>query len=755
MARFWGFALMAQAVLALGPARMRDAMRSVVDVVDNGFVEHGLAPRADVSTAKKPLRCFQVANPDMLPKGLVVDDEIIDGPSSDHPSCQVTLMEHVFANSYGRPFVAKYEPPSCAFQKVMLNLTVVSEGRQYDRLAIMWLGDTEVWRTSTAEPKAHPGIVWTAWKDTTNYRSLWRRPQTLIFDLGNLVNEKYTGSFNATLTATFQDGYASSPAARPADRIVPFSALRGSQGLGSAFTYPDERAQLLATLPRNIDRAVVSIAASGQADEEFWWSNVPERGVKAFTNLTLPGLSSFREVRLWIDGHLAGLSWPYPVVFTGGISPPLHRPLVGPQAFDMREQEIDVTPWLGLLCNGREYNFTMEIVGEGDAVVYRYWVLSAKIFLWLDKEGSVTKGSRPVVNITAPDFTPHVDLSLNKYLKYKQTIKRRLRVKSYIRRADNQTVSESWTQKFIMTNDGYLKDGGNFQQVKALYKGEDTAAQHEDTYQYYYAAYAYPISTTYASKAPDGQYSLTIDANLTQGMELVINGPTAFPNGLEPFMHKMPAHMHGTNVKTVRSGHAFFYQLNGGNSSGGFGSTRQTYALGARGLDFNQMTNPDFISDPLLYTRDVSVDNETVTQDRQYVYQSRKGAIDRTAPARLFLPGDQFAPMLIKGRGGSRVFSGEQLAVDHGKVLAPPSPPPPPAKVENPEHEAEDKAMLVPEEPTDENPSGALAKLVNELKKEIKQDDIRKRLEEENGKEKGIRGAGRRQEASKAALDDL
>ncbi|POR33642.1 Peptide-N4-(N-acetyl-beta-glucosaminyl)asparagine amidase A [Tolypocladium paradoxum] len=724
MARFWGFALMAPAVLALGRARMRDAMRGVVDVVDNGFVGHGIAPRADEWTAKKPLRCFQVASPVMTPKGLVVDDEIIDFQSSNSSSCQVTLMDHVFANSYGQPFVANYEPPSCAFgrflaSRVIVNLTVVSEGRQYDRLAVMWLGDTEVWRTSTAEPKAHPGIVWTYWKDMSNYISLWRQPQTLIFDLGNLVNEKYTGSFNATLTATFIDEYLPGSQAPPADKIVPFSALRSSQNLGSAFTYPDEKAQSLITLPRNIKRAVASIAANGQADEEFWWSNVPEQGVKTFPNVTLPGLGSFREVRLWIDGGLAGLSWPYPVVFTGGISPPLHRPLVGIQAFDLREQEIDITPWLGLLCDGGQHNFTMEVVGDNDAVVHRYWVLSAKIFLWLNEEGSETTGSTPQVKVTEPDVKKRVSSSPNRCLKYKQTISRReLYIKSSIKRGEGaNTTNTSWRQKFMMINDGYVKNGGNFQQVKALYKGEDVAE--EEHLMYYYTSYQYPISTTYASKGPDWQYSLTLDANLTQGMELVVNGPTAFPNGIEPFTYKLREKHHGINIKTVRGGHAFFYQLNGGNGSGGFGSMHQSYALGARG--FIDIADPKFVTEPLLYSRNVTVVNETITQDRQYVYMSGIGTIDRKSPAQVLVPGDddQFAPMRTEGRGSSRVISGDR-PVDHGKVLANPGALPPPVQVYRRETE----------EPTDENLGDVLDKLTDELKEELKE-EVGKDWEEE------------------------
>jgi hypothetical protein len=54
----------------------------------------------------------------------------------------------------------------------------------------MFLNDTEIWRTSTAEPKPDPGIRWTYVKDVTPYLSLWQAPQKLIFDLGNLVGRE-------------------------------------------------------------------------------------------------------------------------------------------------------------------------------------------------------------------------------------------------------------------------------------------------------------------------------------------------------------------------------------------------------------------------------------------------------------------------------------------------------------------------------------------------------------------------------------
>jgi hypothetical protein len=113
------------------------------------------------------LEVFQVYPPvlTVTPQGVL---EITDGSSNatvdiinDHrPTCQQTLAVYSFANSYGAPFVGAYTPPSCAFNRVTWNLTVVAAGRQFDRLGIVYLEDTEVFRTSTAEPTIN-GIEWT------------------------------------------------------------------------------------------------------------------------------------------------------------------------------------------------------------------------------------------------------------------------------------------------------------------------------------------------------------------------------------------------------------------------------------------------------------------------------------------------------------------------------------------------------------------------------------------------------------------
>lgn len=176
------------------------------------------APQEDL------MNVFQVYHPPASPP---------TPPSKYSNICEIQLMNHIFAFSYGAPFVGTYTPPPCPFNSVTMTLTVTSRGRQFDRLALMFLGDIEVFRTSTAEPTAD-GIRWSYTKDMTPYLSLWRQRQKVVFDLGNLVDDMYTGTFNATLTATF---FEVQKPPQSADLILPISSQRSRWGFRARSVY--------------------------------------------------------------------------------------------------------------------------------------------------------------------------------------------------------------------------------------------------------------------------------------------------------------------------------------------------------------------------------------------------------------------------------------------------------------------------------------------------------------------------------------
>jgi hypothetical protein len=93
------------------------------------------------------MQTFQVDVPLLGMNGKVVGGGTADGykdiatilPGLGEEDCQVTIAVSTFSNSFGSPFVGNYTPPACLTDSntAIMNLTVQSQGRQFDRLAIV------------------------------------------------------------------------------------------------------------------------------------------------------------------------------------------------------------------------------------------------------------------------------------------------------------------------------------------------------------------------------------------------------------------------------------------------------------------------------------------------------------------------------------------------------------------------------------------------------------------------------------------
>ena len=566
-----------------------------------------------------------------------------------------------------------YVPPGCDFNRVVMNFTVVSQGRQFDRLALMYMNDTEVWRTSTAEPTQPPGIRWVYLKDMTEYLYFWKSPQKIIFDLGNLINDKYTGPFNTTLTATFFRADVQAGQAPPSDLIIPISARKGAQNAVSQFTLPQDNATNTIGFPRNARRAVFSVSANGQADEEFWWSNVLESDTFTFNQTAgqFPGLGPFREVQVYIDGRLAGVQWPYPVIFTGGVVPGLHRPIAGIDVFDLREHEIDITPWLGVLCDGGQHTFSILVAGLDDGAgsasntttsatltrsVLSSWYVTGKIFVWLDDDAAaVTTGPPPTVSGEQPSIRVSRVLGrnatgANETLDYTTSVSRSLAVSGTVVTGGGRTTNAAtWSQSLSYSNVGHISAFGQVQTNDFDVRGADAAAGAFP----YSADYAFPLfcnTTTEVSK----QGNLTLRAQLRQGLRLQVAGQAVFPTGLEAFAALGRRFAGGSLLDTSVDGTASFFQTGDGKNSSGFGTTHQAFRFG--GLSAAGVLGPS--PDIELYSRDVTAANDTVVGDREVIGGRRTNDFAAPAPPPPAAPG-LFAQAPTVGAGtGPRVFMG-------------------------------------------------------------------------------------------------
>jgi hypothetical protein len=281
-------------------------------------------------------------------------------------SCHVTLAETQFRDF--TPYKGTYTPPDgCGdrWSKVVLRMDGKVKGRQYDRLGYLRVGGVEIFRTSTPEPSPD-GIEWSVEKDVTRYSDTLSRTQDVEMLIGNVVDDTYTGVIDVKVTLTF---YAGRPAAGP-DRVL---------------TLQDGTL----TTPRNSERVVAEVYATGSGGgcEEFWYLAAPDPAPYSCKTDGGP----YREVQIKVDGQLAGIAAPFPHVWTGGWSNPfLWYVVPGPRAFDVKPIEYDLTPFAGILNDGRPHRLEVSVVGvpEGQSG----WSAPVNVLVWQDAKSAHVGG---------------------------------------------------------------------------------------------------------------------------------------------------------------------------------------------------------------------------------------------------------------------------------------------------------------------------------------------------------------------------
>ncbi|KAL0320609.1 UNVERIFIED_CONTAM: Peptide-N4-(N-acetyl-beta-glucosaminyl)asparagine amidase A [Sesamum radiatum] len=309
--------------------------------------------------------------------------------------CSYSVLQHDFASTYGMPPVlANYKPPSdCPsqdFARIVLEWTATCKGRQFDRIFGVWLGGVEILRSCTAEPRA-TGIVWTVKKDITRYYSLLMEEQTMAVYLGNIIDSTYTGIYHVTVKIHFypaEENHGRSGIVSGADLILPISRnLPLNDGLWFEIQNSTSVEGKEFKIPQNAYRAVLEVYVSFHENDEFWYANYPNDYISV-NNLTgMPGNGPFREVVVTLDGMIVGAVWPFTVIFTGGINPLFWRPITGIGSFDLPTYDIEITPFLGKLLDGKSHRLAFSVTNA-----LNVWYIDANLHLWLDKKNVKTQG---------------------------------------------------------------------------------------------------------------------------------------------------------------------------------------------------------------------------------------------------------------------------------------------------------------------------------------------------------------------------
>lgn len=357
-------------------------------------------------------------------------------------------------------------------------------------------------------------------KDMTHLRTLLRSPQKIIFDLGNLVNDIYTGSFNVTLSAIFFD--SETVGEEPAHQVLPISARRSGKDQPSHFSLPSQTAMDTFKLPANAIKGVVSISASGSAEEEFYYTNVPSSYANTFNETVLPGRSPFREIQLYIDNQLAGVVWPMITVFTGGILPSLWRPVVGLNTFDLPEYKLDITPFLPILLDNNQHNIELRILSYDSATnslspsLGNDWLVSARLHIWTDPDPTWRTTGTTIQRYTPPpafDFSPLVGRS-NESLTINLSASRAITLISTINTSEESNKPVTWMQSMSYSSAAHIKDSGDSQFLRTHVAGMNTASHLPPL------SYRWPF-TLQTDFVPHSDSEFEIRAELQHGLQEV------------------------------------------------------------------------------------------------------------------------------------------------------------------------------------------------------------------------------------------
>ena len=296
---------------------------------------------------------------------------------ADLPACTVEVLQHGFDSfepAKARIDAAKQCPGP--WHKVVLRLDGAVKGRQYDRIGSVSVGGVTIFRTSSPEP-SREGIQWRVEKDVSAYAPLFAQAQEVEMFLGNVVNETYTGVFDVRLSLLFFRADARHPAASTADLVLPLDGLHedGADTVGRI------------TIPANSERLLAEVYATGSGGgcEEFWYYAVPLDGYWCHNPQ-----GPYREVQVLLDGRLAGIAAPYPHIYTGGWSNPLlWYTIPAPRTFDIRSIRYDLTPFIGLLNDGKPHEVRLHVAGVPEG--REGWKLLPNLQVWRDAGAARTR----------------------------------------------------------------------------------------------------------------------------------------------------------------------------------------------------------------------------------------------------------------------------------------------------------------------------------------------------------------------------
>ncbi|RCK67429.1 hypothetical protein Cantr_03027 [Candida viswanathii] len=419
---------------------------------------------------------------------------------------------------------------------------------------------------------------------------------------------------------------------KPADQVYPLTFSSKPNVAPIVYLASGRLAVELPKVSKNTTRLQLSIFTSGNAADEFWYSNVLDKFTDVFADEgnQFLGRGPARVVNVYFNGKKIVTQTPEPVIFTGGISPALWSPVVSYNAFDVPSIDVDVTGLLPLLWKHQAASDrTLEIeisnglgeVGKDDSVsVNENWITTANLLTF--ENDQVVESSGEIINVDdsgwghAIGISPHftrsfqqvVDVSLKAQLISNIVLK--LKNKKVL----NTTIS-SYSEAEIANVQNYGRSGDRQSVVHVGHSSQSILIQDNDfpekiegRHGRFHAQHEKPLpdNTVFAVNVSlsyplvlnvnqfakeigsDGQFSVDLDVKLVHSTGLDVSLGGGFGN---------------INTGASQNGTSHFVISSKGNH--GDGATTSKYKAKAR-----------FGGHGRRYERIVDAVNGTITSDR-------------------------------------------------------------------------------------------------------------------------------------------
>ena len=409
--------------------------------------------------------------------------------------CIVQLFQNLEFADFNVKSFSYTPPPGCPGPWAEVVFTAdftVTAGRQFDRTAKFFLGGTNIYFGTTAEPRAALSPSWHVESDVTDLSAVFKSAQNGFANLGNFVGVSggvnYTGIIFANAQLQFYP--ASFPGRDRATRVP--DVVIGLQGDSDAAILNTTGSQLTKTLtlPTNVESAYLDVIAQSQSNDEFWYLCVPDDLAAALQSC---GSTGFRETQVSIDGQPAGVAPVYPWIYTGGIDPFLWEPIPGVQTLNFKPYRVDLTPFAGLLSDGQQHNVALNVFNANS-----YFAATATLLLYTDPGAEKVAGSvlrNDLAAEPAPKVTKSVTIGSNGDAKGSVSVasERQYEITGYVKTSHGivettvkQASSFRNSQNFTINATTYIQDLSQSTTVNArtITRGDFSITENDWTFSY-------------------------------------------------------------------------------------------------------------------------------------------------------------------------------------------------------------------------------------------------------------------------------